>query len=127
MDYEALIDEYNVCVVEQSGVMKKKTPEQVWEEQQREQRQELERQQLELLIFDAEAKTAEAEARVEAEVEAAEAGIETERAKFEKERASLEAKIKALELASAKGGLGQRSHSAHMARSESRLNITLKN
>ncbi|KAF9510537.1 hypothetical protein BS47DRAFT_1383900 [Hydnum rufescens UP504] len=132
MDYEALIDEYNVCVVEQSGVTKKRTLEQLKEEQQREQRRELERQQLELLIFDAEAKTAEAEARVEAEranaearveaervnaearveaerakaearVEAAEARIETERAKFEKERTSLEAKIRALELASARG------------------------
>ncbi|KAF9513940.1 hypothetical protein BS47DRAFT_1343623, partial [Hydnum rufescens UP504] len=115
MDYEALIDEYNVCVVEQSGVTKKKTLEQLKEEQHREQQRELERQQLELLIFDAEAKTAEAEARVEAERANTEAriaelserkqklGIETERAKFEKERASLEAKIRALELASARG------------------------
>ncbi|KAF9507127.1 hypothetical protein BS47DRAFT_349269 [Hydnum rufescens UP504] len=62
MDYEALINEYNV--VEQSGVMKTKAPEQIKEEQHREQQRELERQQLELQIFDAEAKTAEAEARV---------------------------------------------------------------
>ncbi|KAF9509517.1 hypothetical protein BS47DRAFT_1348996, partial [Hydnum rufescens UP504] len=97
MDYEALIDEYNVCVVEQSGVMKKKTPEQVWEEQQREQRRELERQQLELLIFDAEAKTAEAEARVEAERANAEAERANAEARVEAERAKAEARVEAAE------------------------------
>ncbi|KAF9513997.1 hypothetical protein BS47DRAFT_1343651 [Hydnum rufescens UP504] len=106
MDYKALIDEYNIC---QSGVTKKKTLEQLKEEQHHEQPRELGHQQL-VLIFDAEAKTAEAEARVEAGQANTEARVEAERVnaeaaqkQFGKEQASLDAKIRASELASARG------------------------
>ncbi|KAF9519096.1 hypothetical protein BS47DRAFT_1337670, partial [Hydnum rufescens UP504] len=104
MDYEALIDEYNVCVVEQSGVMKKKTLEQLKEEQHHEQQRELECQQLELLIFDAKAKTVEAEARVEAEQANAEARVEARASEAQKlgqgERVKAEARVEAQKLGS---------------------------